>query len=440
MNKKGRSLALLVAAGLALGLVGCSGSGGGSGKTQLVVWDPGLLTKVRDDGKIDPKSSFLNQAAANYEKSHPGTSIKVVRTSLDLSASAAQFQSASLAGNGPDIRMGYTGGNTLSYSRYLLDLAPVLTSETKKNVVGLDTVRAGYKPTGKLLGLPYDSGSYFYVFYNKKLAKAAGLDLSTPPKSWEDLISMAEKVKSSGKTPFWLADQEGYVGAWVISALVGGELGSNAFMDMYNGKVPVDDPAMVKAYQAFAGLYSKGLTNPDAGSVANADAGTGFIQGKAVFHISGGWENDPLNKAMGDNVGEFPIPMLADAKYPAAEAGGPQITVSITNYSKHLDAAKDFVRYLAKPSTTALFAKMTQGEPSDPTQADPALLTNPLGQAEVKQLKGADAVTFPFDNVMPQAVIDLFYRVSATTFLGKTTPQDAVQQIKASYKREIANQ
>ena len=189
--KKRRPLALLVAAGLALALSACSGSGGGGGKTELVVWDPGLLTKVLDDGKIDPKTSFLNQAADNYHKQNPNVTVKVVRTSLDLSASAAQFQSASLAGNGPDVRLGYTGGNTLSYSRFLLDLDPVLSAETKKNVVGLDTVREGYKPSGRLLGLPYDSGSYFYVFYNKQKAKDLGLDLSTPPKSWDSHYRLA---------------------------------------------------------------------------------------------------------------------------------------------------------------------------------------------------------------------------------------------------------
>jgi hypothetical protein len=51
-----------------------------------------------------------------------------------------------------------------------------------------------------------------------------------------------------------------------------------------------------------------------------------------------------------------------------------------------------------------------------------------------------DGVTFAFDSVMPQATIDLFYRVNAGVFLGSITPEDAVAQLKASYETEIANQ
>ena len=36
------------------------------------------------------------------------------------------------------------------------------------------------------------------MFYNKELAAEAGLDLSTPPATWEDLISLGEQAK--GKT------------------------------------------------------------------------------------------------------------------------------------------------------------------------------------------------------------------------------------------------
>ncbi len=39
---------------------------------------------------------------------------------------------------------------------------------------------------------------------------------------------------------------------------------------------------------------------------------------------------------------------------------------------------------------------------------------------------------FAFDSVLPQSVIDLFYRVNAGVFLGNITPQDAVDQLQAA--------
>lgn len=403
----------------------------------LLIWDAGLLTKSTDDGKVDTAKSFLHVAADQFEQQHPGVTVEIVTTTGDISANSAQFQAASIAGNGPDVRTAYTGGNTTSFADFLLDLDGTFDEPTTADLAGWNTVRKGYTEDGELLGLPYGGGSYFYVFYNKKLAAEAGLDLTTPPATWEDLLDTADRAKGAGQTPFWMGNQEGYVGAWVIAALTGGELGGTAFTDMFNGTVPVDDPAMLKAYQAYTQLFSRKLTNPDAGSISNGDAAAGFVQGKGIFMISGGWDNTVLHEALGDDVGVFPIPVLRGARYPAAIAGGPNVAVSITNYSKKQELAKDFLRFLARPEMIDTYVKLFQVEPSNSKRADASVITNPLLKTEAETLKGADAVVFPYDNVMPQAMIDLFYKVNASTFIGSTTPEEALKQLKAAADTEL---
>jgi ABC-type glycerol-3-phosphate transport system substrate-binding protein len=434
--KMKRLAAVIATASLLAGLTACSAGGDTGGKTQLLVWDAGLLTKSTDDGKVDTKKSFLHQAAASFEKANPDVTVKIVQQTGDISANSAQFQAASIAGNGPDVRTGYTGGNTLSYSKFLLDLDGTFSDKTAKDLTGWNTVRAGYKSDGKLLALPYGGGSYFYVFYNKKLATEAGLDLTKPPATWEDLLALGAKAKAAGQNPFWVGNQEGYVGAWVIAALVGGQLGSEAFTKMYNAEIPVDDPAMVKAYAAYAKLYSSGLINPDAGSVSNGDAVNGFVQGKGVFYISGGWDNASIETALGDDAGAFAIPVLKGAKYPDTLAGGPNVAVSITSYSKHQALAKKFLNYLAEPSTIDLYVKLNQTEASNSASADTSVITNALLRQQADSVAKSKNVVFPFDNVMPQALIDLFYKVNATTLIGTTTPQSAVDQLAAQFKRD----
>ncbi|MFD1714929.1 ABC transporter substrate-binding protein [Amnibacterium flavum] len=435
--KRTRIGAIVVAAGLVAGLAACS-AGDDSGETTLTIWDGGLLTKKTDDGAI-ADNSFLNQVATQFEEDNPGVKVDIVTTSGDIAQDGAQFQAASIAGNGPDIRVGYTGGNTVDYSDFLLDLDGTFSDETLSDLTGWNTVRKGYTEDGALLALPYGGGSYFYVFYNKALAEEAGLDLSTPPATWEDLVSLGEDAL--GKTdavPFWTPNQEGYVGAWVMAALVGGELGPSAFTDMYNGDIAVDDPAMVKAYKAYSELYSKGLTNPDAGSVGNADLLTGFVQGNGVFMISGAWENGALQEAMGEDAGVFPIPMLDGAQYPSTIAGGPNVAVSITNYSKNQDLAKKFLNKLAEPATIDQYVELFQTEPSNSAQADTSVITNYYLKSEAEYVAAAEDVVYPFDNVMPQSVIDLFYKVNATVYTGQTTPEDAVSQLQAAYDSETA--
>jgi len=427
--------AALLVTGLALGLAACSTGAEETGDVTLTLWDPGLLSKSTEDGKVDTDKSFIHQAAALYEEQNPGVKIEIVQTSGDTSADGVQFQAASIAGDGPDIRVGFAGGNTLSFEDFLLDLDGTFSDETVADIKGWNTVKADYKSDGAQLALPYGGGSYFYVFYNKEMIDAAGIDLSTPPESWEDLLDLGDEVKKTGETPFWVANQEGYVGAWVIAALAGGELGPDAFTDMYNGEIAVDDPAMVKAYEAFHELYDRGLTNPDAGSVGNADALSGFVQGNGAFYISGAWENAQMNDAMGDNVGVFAIPRLEGAKYPDTVAGGPNVAVSITNYSKHTEQAQDFLRFLAEPSTIDLYVKLFQVEASNSASADESVITNPLLQSEAEQLKSAETV-YPFDNVMPQSVIELFYKVNAQVFTGAMSAEDGVAQLQAAYDAE----
>jgi raffinose/stachyose/melibiose transport system substrate-binding protein len=430
--QKNRAIGLLAAAAIVAAMAGCAATD--SGKTELVIWDSGLLNKLSDNGEVEVKTAFLDEAAADYERAHPDITVKIVETSQDITTSTAQFQAASIAGNGPDIKIGYTGGGTESFAQYFIDLEPVLAPEVLTDLTGFETVREGFKPDGRLLGLPYGAGAYFYIFYNKDLVDAAKIDIASASATWEGLVAASEKAKAAGQTPFWLANQEGYVGAWTIAALAGGELGGNAFSDMYSGAEPINSDGMLKAYEAYASLYSKGLTNPDAGSVSNADAPSGFVQGKGTFFISGGWMNQPLVEAMGDNVGVFAIPTLADAAYPGAVAGGTNIAVSVTTYSKHQEAAIDFVNYLAQPSTIDRYVKMNQIEASNSLSADTSLITNPLLQTQAEQLKTVDTLVLPFDNIMPQSVIDLFYKLNATTFLGATTPEDTLAQLQAAFK------
>lgn len=228
----------------------------------------------------------------------------------------------------------------------------------------------------------------------------------------------------------------------MISALVGGQLGETAFTQMYAGEIPVDDPAMVEAYEAFAEWGASGLTNPDAGQVSNGESTAGFVAGNAAYYLVGSWENNNMLDAFGeDGVSSFFIPTLEGSDFPAMGAGGPEIAVSITEYSENKKLATEFLTFLAQAENQDVFVELYQTQGSNHVDGDPSKIENPLLRQQFEQLAEAtDGVVFAFDSVMPQATIDLFYRVNAGVFLGSITPEDAVAQLAASYETEIANQ
>lgn len=426
----GKAFSIITAVALVFAISGLvTHANAATEKVTLKVWDPGLMGHLTN-GALDTKTSFIYKAKIAYEKLNPNVTIAI--SEIDGGVSDTQFKAASIAKNGPDIKIGFAGGNTLSFAAFLEPLDKHFTKAELALIKGTGTVREGYNPTGPLLAMPYGAGSYFYVFYDKRVMASHNIDMSTPPKTWEAFLDLANTLRALGvETPIWETNLEGYTGAWVIASLVGGQLGPNAFFDMYTGKTKVNSAAMVKAYEGYRKLYTSGVTNADATTAGQGDRLNGFLAGKGAMIIDGGWDNDPIFKAMGSNAGTFAIPQLAGSKYPKILAGGTNVAVSVTKYSKNKVEAIKFLKYLMQAKTIDTYVKITQTEPSNHVNADATVIVNPLLKAQARDVAKNPQV-YPFDNIMPGPTNDLFYKLNASVALGQTTPADAVKQLQAS--------
>jgi len=444
MKKRQAGALALLTAGVMVGMTACAPATPAEGETrELLVWDNGLLGRLLENGDPDLENSFLDQMAVAYEEENPGVDVVVVQQGGDFVTATAQFQAAAIAGTGPDIRIQFAGSPTTNFADFFVDLEPLLGAEVLDNLAGVNVNREGFDPSGRLLGMPFGAGNLFTVFQNHEVLAEAGLDPANPPATWEEMIANGQQVvDNTDKNGFWLANLEGFVGAWMVSALVGGELGESAFTSMVAGDIPVDDPAMVKAYETFAAWGASGLTNPDAGQVSNGDSTAGFVNGSSAYYLVGTWENQNMLEAFGeDGVSSFFIPVLEGAAFPNIGAGGPEIALSITEGAEDKELAADFLKFLAQAEIQDLWVELDQRQASNHVDGDSSKIESPLLRAQFEELTGAtDGVTFAFDSLMPQATIDLFYRVNASVFLGNLTPEDAVAQLKASYETEIANQ
>ena len=417
-------------------LVACAPDSAPTG--DLLIWDTGILGK---DATEDPYAdkAFLNQMGVEFEEANPGVTVTIVQQGGDISSNAAAFQAAAIAGTGPDIRVQYAGGPTTSFADFFEDLDPLLPKDMLDSMAGQYVNRAGFASDGPLLGMTYGAGNLFVVFQNADVLTEAGIDPSVKPATWEELMANAKQISDkTDKNGFYTGNLEGYPGAWFISNMVGGELGQTAFTDMYSGKVAVDDPAMVKAYQAFADWGASTVNNPDAAQVSAG--GQGFVAGEAGYYLVGSWENNGMTEAFGADgpVSSFFIPTLEGAKYSKIGSGGPDIALSITKASKNKELAAEFLKFIARPEHQDRFVEIYQTQGSNHKDGDPSKIQNPRLKEQFEQLaQSTDGITFAFDSVMPQATIDLFYRVNAGVFSGAITPEDAVAQLKASYESEI---
>jgi raffinose/stachyose/melibiose transport system substrate-binding protein len=408
------------------------------GKVELTFWDS-LFFGIEDQST--PKSQwFITQALEKFQAANPNITINHVEQSSDIATYDQVLQAANLARNGPDVLTHFAGGGILSYAKFLQPLDQYFTKAEMDQLTGWDSVREDFKADGPIVAVPYGAGSYFEVMYNTDLLGKAGIDPKTQewPTTWEDLLALGQKIKDAGATPFVIGEQQGYTGAWVMATLVGGQIGTKGFFDMRSGALPINDPSMVNGYANYKLLYDRGLVNGGAGSLTNDEGQQRFLQGEGALFIQGGWFNKQAVAGFGDKVGNFPIPTLKGAPHAGAIAGGPNVSMAITNYSQKKDAAVTFLKFMLRPEIIDLYVAAGQVEPSNHKDANLDVIKNPLLRNQAEWLKKRETI-YPFDNIMPQAINDLFYRTNASVFTGRLTPQQGADQLQNEYAKTKAS-
>jgi raffinose/stachyose/melibiose transport system substrate-binding protein len=422
-------LTLAASTGAASWLAACGGTGGSTTAT-VKFWD-NLLGGDTDT----PKSQwFITKAIEQFHKKNKNITVNRSSQSTDIATWHNQFRAASIARNGPDVATMFAGGDVQTFAPYLLPLDDQFSKAERASLIGWESVHKDFKPNGAILAAPFGAGSYFEVMYNKKLLAKAGVRISTPPKDWDEFIALCQRIKQGGVLPIVMGEQEGYTGAWIMATLVGGQIGTDGFFQMRGGKRPLTDPAMLRGYEGYRKLSELKLVNGDAPSVKNEEGQQRFIQGKGALFIQGGWFNKQAVDGLHDNVGNMPIPTYAGAQHAGGIAGGPNEVLAVTKYAKHREEAIKFIKFLLQPEILDEYVRISQTESSNNKKSSISAIGNPLLKNQAMWLEQHPTI-YPFDNIMPQQVNDQFYRMNASVFAGRTSPEAAVKTLQNTFNQ-----
>ena len=404
---------------------------------EITFWDSLFV----EDEAIPKSEWFIIQALERFAAENPNIKINRVEQSSDIATYDQILQAANIARNGPDVLTHFAGGPILSFAPFLEPLGGYFSQEEMDELTGWDSVREDFQPDGQIVAVPYGAGSYFEVLYNKDLMRQAGIDPDTNewPETWERLMELAQQIKDAGVNPFAIGEQQGYTGAWVMATLVGGQIGTQGFFDMRSGDLPINDPSMVTGYENYRQPFEQEMVNGGAGSLTNDEGQQLFVRGEGAMLIQGGWFNRPAVESMGENVGNFPIPTLAGAPHAGSVAGGPNVSLAVTNYSDQKEAAVTFLKFMLRPEILDLYVQVGQEEASNHKDADVGVIENPLLRNQAEWLKERETI-YPFDNIMPQAINDLFYRTNASVFTGRVSAQEAADALQREYAEILANE
>jgi multiple sugar transport system substrate-binding protein len=349
-----------------VGLVGACG-GGGDGKA-----DGGGGGKA-DGDKPAPTSGtiqYLNDIS-QWKKGMDEVSVTLKRlTGIGMKAASVpdvtqyqQIVKQSLrTGKGQADLMKWWSGyrlQELASSDSLADLTEVWSEVQAKGWVA-PGIKPAFSYQGKVYGMPM-AQSYWVVYYNKKLFADAGIQ---PPKTWDEFVSNAAKLKAKGVTPFYTTVGDRWPSfIWFEELLA--KRDPAAYNAVVSNKASYTDPVVHEAMDVWKGFIDKGyFTKPD---VKLQDAPPRFKAGRFAMLIAGTWFNQQIAASgmkPGKDYGAFIMPSMSGA---GASAFFETVVLAVPSNAPNKDAAIALLKRWLDPQVQKQWSTFLKDVPVNPT-------------------------------------------------------------------------
>jgi sn-glycerol 3-phosphate transport system substrate-binding protein len=226
-------------------------------------------------------------------------------------------------------------------------------------------IAAYYTIDGKLYSMPFNSSTPI-LYYNKTAFEKAGLDPNTPPKNFDEIIAMAEKltIKDASGTVTQRGFGMGNYG-WFFEQWVGKQ--GKQYVDNNNGrgtapatKVVFDENGAAKD---ILGVWKKLI---DGGVITylnqgNNDAKAAFIAGQIAMTL----ESTAALKSLLTNVGDaFEIgtgffPSINKDDVGGVSIGGGSLWSLASGDEAKQNAAWEFIKFMIAPEQQAFWNAQT---------------------------------------------------------------------------------
>lgn len=346
-NDKKRLVALVTAVTMAGALM----TGCGAGKTSDKNADGKTVFSIgnwpADKGELLDR---MEAKKARFEEANPDFKVETTNWVYDLKS----FYAKAAGGQLPTVyNTAFTEASAIKSAGYAADITDELKKQgiyDKMNKQILELV----SENGKVYAYPYEA----YVLglnCNVKYFEQAGLMNAdgTPqqPKTWDELVQFAVKVKEATGKPGFVFPTSGNNGGWHFTQLAW-SYGVN-FMEKGNDgkwKATFDTPEAVAALQWLKDLKWKYDVLPANTIIDFAELQKTFATGGAAMMVGGGTEYFANYGMEPDSIGAMPIP--AGPKKHVALMGGKLYEVTAGSSEKQIEGAIKWIQTSATPNIT----------------------------------------------------------------------------------------
>jgi ABC-type glycerol-3-phosphate transport system substrate-binding protein len=223
-----------------------------------------------------------------FESSHPNIKVKLQYISYEMLHD--KLITAINAGDAPDISWGLPEWfGEFNRIDALLDLTSYYDKWSDKDNLYPNVVEA-LKADGKLKALPNYLGIRALLYHSDMLAKAG---LSTPPKTWDELIAMGPKIKAAtGKEAFGLSGAGVRSPQELIAYLaqnnleIATKMDDGSYKNTWGGN-PDELKRAAEVFQFYRDLADKGVIKSKTWGYQEED--TNFALGQYAMAANGSW-------------------------------------------------------------------------------------------------------------------------------------------------------
>ena len=325
MKKWKRITAAGMAALMTVSLAACGGSNdsegsGSSDGTTITFWNS--FTGADGDMLVEMVDKF-------NEENTDGITVE-----MDISSDFdSQLSTAFAAGEGPTMILS-SSAYRFTYGDYLQDVSDVF-EKTELNKDDFIQSYLDYCSDGEATYfIPFQVVGY-YMYWNKDLFEAAGLDPDTPPATWDEWQSYAEQLTDPDSNVYGSGISYDY--AYQIAHIMQ-RLGGLAVTDE-NGSWTANF-AGNEGYKEFLNMYKEMVDNGD--NPLEADTDSMASAGRIGITVGGPWVSAGLDTA-GVDYGIGLIPQGDAGEMNSVEVIGFGITTAASEEEK--EAAYKFIEW-----------------------------------------------------------------------------------------------
>lgn len=194
---------------------------------------------------------------------------------------------------------------------------------------------------GKTYAVPHKVDSSF-IFYNKDLFAAAGLDPENPPTTYDEIYDAAKAVTALGDDTYGFYFPGNCAGCNAYTSFGVARAADELPISADGATADIDSDALAEWFGLYQRLFADGLVPAGAMTGDTTTQQEPFLQGKVAMWPNGSYSIPTVNETVDFEWGYMPL-ATADGSATGTFVGGDVIGVAST--TKYADAAWDFIEW-----------------------------------------------------------------------------------------------